>query len=96
MSSERVAIKLLQDWNGRRNGTILPIMPRGQANMLVNQGVARFANDNESKDMRNATLCEPDPEPVKDELEVSAMADKPEPVKKKATRKSTKRKAAKK
>ena len=62
MSKTTKALKLVQDWNGFRRGTILPTVPDSSAKLLIERGVARAANENEAKDLTNATLCESLPE----------------------------------
>jgi hypothetical protein len=78
------SITLLQDWNGRKAGEILPLCPRGLAKTLIGMKKAKLTESGE--DVRHGVQTEP--------VEMSAIADKKQVNKPKAKR-TRKKKPAK-
>lgn len=69
---ERVAVRLLSPWNGRRAGFVIPQMDSRIANDLIEHG-------------RAEAFEEPEPEPEPIELEQEEPAKKTRKTKKKST-----------
>ncbi len=55
--SDRVAIRLLRDWLGKRSGVLLPIVPAGQARLMVKNGIAEYVDieRNPKRERRGST-----------------------------------------
>ena len=45
-------LKLVKDWNGRTAGTVLPLVPLGQARLMVANGIAEYVNNPKRKRRR--------------------------------------------
>lgn len=51
---EKQPIKLLEPWNGNERGTVLPLVPDTQAQVLIKRKIAKAATEAEAKSAMNA------------------------------------------
>ena len=73
-----VKVKLKHVWSGHRIGSILPLVPRGKANVLISRGIAELVEDEATEEPPVSVAAEPppvEPAPTPEVEEPAAVED---------------------